>query len=209
MTLVHRKSPKLSIVWDNIKIPLSLRRGRKLGRERAEGRWIVRVRSEGGRRNVLQSEAWLKATAQSASHHHKAIMSHICKANIKMTWKRICLTSLYWHLIQRGPVRESSLKQKSMSNSWFGAVWKCFIFWDLSSDLIRYVGSKDALLCLVVVLYIDYNSWHGLEICDLRVQSSHGQFKTSMTLTNLDYKLCLHCLHFSDCCLVCLTRVWV
>ena len=40
MTLVHRKSPKLSIVWDNITIPLPLRRGRKLGRERAEGRWI-------------------------------------------------------------------------------------------------------------------------------------------------------------------------
>ncbi len=40
MTLAHRKSPKLSIVWDNIKIPLPLCRGRKLMRERAEGRWI-------------------------------------------------------------------------------------------------------------------------------------------------------------------------
>lgn len=36
MTLAHRKSPKLSIVWDNIKIPRPLHRGR----ERADRRWI-------------------------------------------------------------------------------------------------------------------------------------------------------------------------
>ena len=34
MTLAHRKSPKLSIVWDNIKIPAPRLRGREVGRER-------------------------------------------------------------------------------------------------------------------------------------------------------------------------------
>lgn len=56
MTLAHRKSPKLSIVWDNIKIPLPRCRRRGLGGWGAEGRWIGggesgRVRREGGWEN--------------------------------------------------------------------------------------------------------------------------------------------------------------
>lgn len=36
---------------------------------------------------------------------------------------------------------------------------------------------------------------------------SHGQFQTRTCLSNL-CEFCLLCLRFSDCCLVCLTRVW-
>lgn len=97
-TLAHRKSPKLAIVCERDENPsvsaAEGAKGRRTGRARTAS-WFPPVWNFPNRENELpklgknggraESERGLvsdsKAGGEAAAHHHKTIMSHICRAN--------------------------------------------------------------------------------------------------------------------------------